>query len=348
MEKTSLKHKLCLGIIAGLVTGATFRRLGSKYLIDYLPVDVVYLFAYAILLAGLGMAFVWHYRQVDDRQHSAYGVVLAQLIATVVAVDLIMFGMQKLLGLQMIVPLGLLDTPFSSFSGENLVWAFFRYSYGFTVVVAVLQVTAALLLFYPRTRLYGCLVALPIMGFILLMDFCYDMPFGVLLHGIILSVAILYFLSHHLERLFAALWLGEVPVKLSGLWSWMLALLAVPVFCMLHLRHPDRHPGLTGKYVVTGLKIDGIARQARSDTDSVLTTVYFDLDDEVVFRWNDYRRQRVGSYSLGRDGAIDMRWRYPSSGTAAFEGNLEALGDGWRLNGLMGQQHYEMRLERSR
>lgn len=348
MKQTSFSQKLTLCLIAGLVTGATFRRLGSKYLINYLPLDVVYILAYIVLLLGILLAFVWHHQDKAKRINLDYYNGLRQLIAVVVATDLIMFGIQKFLGLQMIVPLGLLDTPFSSFSGENLVWAFFRYSYAFVSVIALMQIISALLLFYPKTRLLGCMLALPMFVFILLIDFFYEMPMGVMLHGAILLTAIFYFLLPHSKRLLFALWVDKPLVKPSQFWLWTVPLIVVPIFCMFQLQHPDKHPEITAKYAVSDLKIDKKQVTVKSSADSVLTHIYFDLDDDVVFRWNDYRRQRIGRYKLGNEGKISIAWRYPNSKSPAFVGKLEVVKEGLKLNGMMDGQYYDMLLVRSK
>lgn len=101
----------------------------------------------------------------------------------------------------MIVPLGVLDQPFSSFSGENLVWAFFKYSYPFTVCIALLQIITAALLVFSKTRLFGLILAVPALVFITSLDFFYHMLIGVLIHGIILLIGVFYFLSQDFNRL---------------------------------------------------------------------------------------------------------------------------------------------------
>ncbi|RDC58037.1 hypothetical protein DU508_03570 [Pedobacter chinensis] len=333
-------------LITGLTTGAVFRRLGSKYLVHYLPLDVIFILAYLFLLSGIAFAFVWHYSEKRKKVNLDYKHGLVQLIAFALALDLTMFGFQKLLGFQMIVPLGLLDTPFSSFSGEDLVWAFFKHSYAFTSVVAFMQMASAILLLFPKTRLFGSLIALPMLVFIWLMDFFYQMPTGVLLHGSILLTAIFYFLWLYRKRLLSICWINVSSVNFHYTWLWILLLMGISAFCLINRRHPDLHPQLTGKYAVADLKIEGLSQKAKYSTDSVLTFVYFDLDDDVVLRWNDHRRQRIGRYRLSNQGRITMKWRYPDNKLPAFEGQLIGVKDGFQLKGRMDTSNYEMLLIR--
>jgi hypothetical protein len=130
------------------------------------------------------------------------------------------------------------------------------------------------------------------------------------------------------------------PVK----WLWPALFLLIPVLCSITYEHPNRHPELTGKYRVENLKIDGISYQAKTSTDSVLTNLYFDLDDEVVFNWNDYRRIRIGHYKLVGLENISMKWRYPKTGVRGFNGQLKRKGTRLDLTGEMEGKRYEMML----
>jgi hypothetical protein len=188
-----LYQKFLLGLLSAFVVGLVFRRLASKYLGTVIPLDFIYLAAYLPLLIPLVVVFVWHSREKRG-QPDSYKAWIIQLTAFFLALDLAMFGLQKLQKLQMLIPLGMLDSPFSSFSGYNLVWAFFHFSYPFTSVVALLQIIAAGLILFNTTRLLGSLMALPMLVFISLLDFFYAMPLGVLAQGVVLLTAVIYFI----------------------------------------------------------------------------------------------------------------------------------------------------------
>lgn len=338
-----LYQKLLLGLLFAFVVSLVFRRLASKLLGAFVPLDLIYMAAYLPLFIALAMVFAWHSRERRGLP-PVHKIWLRQLIAFFLALDLAMFGIQKLQKLQMLIPLGKLDEPFSSFSGYNLVWAFFHFSYGFTAVIALLQIVAAALILFNRTRLSGSLIALPMLVFISLMDFFYDMPPGVLAQGIVLLIADIYFIctdgSHLLPQLFIRTTKSDIPLK----WLWPTLFVLVPVLSAITYQHPNRHPELTGKYRVENLKINGISYKAKTSTDSVLTHVYLDLDDVVGFSWNDHRRVRIGVYKLGDKGKIDMKWRHPNTGVGPFNGKLKREGMDLSLNGEMEGKRYEMML----
>lgn len=336
-----LYQKLLLSLLSAFVVGLVFRRLASKYLSAVIPLDFIYLAAYLPLLVALAMVFIWHSRERRGITTS-HKMWIRQVTAFFVALDLAMFGIQKLQKLQMIIPLGKLDEPFSSLSGYDLVWAFFHFSYGFTAVVALLQIIAAALILFSRTRLLGSLIALPMLIFISLMDFFYTMPLGVLAQGVVHLIAVIYFIfaygSHLLPQLIIKLDNNDTPVK----WVWPALFVIIPILSTITYEYPDKHPYLTGKYRVENLKINGISDKAKTSTDSILTHVYFDLDDEVGLKWNDYRRVRIGHYNLDDHGKIDMKWRYPNASVGDFYGLLKHKGMQLYLNGMMEGKRYQM------
>ncbi len=352
MNLFSFKSKFSLSLVCGLVTAASFRRLSAKYFNDLFSADIWYMLSYLILIIAILFPFFWQRKEKQQQfQGKTIQMVLEYLLLFSIALDLSMFGLQKLQKLQMIVPLGMLDSPLSDFSGEYLVWAFFRHSYGFTAVIALVQLLTAWLLLFARTRLLGAFLAIPLLGFIILMDFFYKLPWGVLLHGLILMTGVLYILVRDqkfiVQRLFSILpYPLEISSKALEVFLRIL-LIALPGFLCLRLVSPDRHPELTGKYHVDQLFIDGKSFMIESSRDSLLSHVYFDLDNELVFRFNDYRRQWIGTYEY-QNGHFRIHWRYPDKTYPSFEGNLKQLHDTCYIEGSLGQEQYQLKLRRVR
>jgi len=55
------------------------------------------------------------------------------ILCYAVALDLSLFGFQKIFGMQFVVPVAMLDEPFSKLSSDSLTWAYFGHSYPYTV-----------------------------------------------------------------------------------------------------------------------------------------------------------------------------------------------------------------------
>jgi len=349
MKTTPLKNKIWLGLAFGLVCGTSFRRLFLKYFSPWIPPSLIIAFAFLFLLIGLVLPYIWHAREkkgtIDSYRLKA---TLEYLLIYALALDLSMFGWHKIEGLQMIVPLGLLDTPFSEFSGESLVWAFFKYSYPFTVFIALLQLATGVLLLFSRTRLLAFILAVPMLVFISLLDFFYQMPIGVLIHGMILLMGVCYLLSQDFYRFKTFILqpiqgLSVLPNVNFFKWVARLSLLAWPLLFYCIYDYPDKHPQLTGKYSVQHLTVNNNHQEAISPKDSVLTKVYLDLDDEVVFDFNDYRYRYIGQYTLDEQtDSIQIKWRYPSDSVAPFIGKLFQEKGQLVLQGKIGEDRLKM------
>ncbi|MEN2412196.1 hypothetical protein [Flavobacterium mesophilum] len=328
-------------------------RLATKYFSPWIFPPILLGISILFLIASLILPFVWHSM---EKQQGINGIELKMRLEHrmiyAISLDLIMFGFHKIEGLQMMVPLGLLDTPFSTLSGETLVWAFFKFSYPFTVFIALLQIATAVLLLFSKTRLFGLILIVPMLVFITSLDVFYQMPSGPLLHGIILLMGVFYFLSQDTKRLTAFIFQPMQGVKsltVSNYYKNMYraSLFVWPVFFYLIYSYPNKHPQFTGKYQVQNLKIDNIAMKAKSPKDSVLTTIYMDLEDEVAFDFNDWRYRYIGTYYFNKkNDSITIRWRYPSDKLDNFKGRLVKRNNQFILKGKMNGELFDMVLKK--
>ncbi|QNL50226.1 hypothetical protein H8S90_00915 [Olivibacter sp. SDN3] len=353
MGTIPLKSKVWLCLAAGLVVGADFRRLSLKYFSPWIPPVVLLATTFLLLLIGLLLPYIWHARERKASINSyRLKALLEHAVIYALALDLSMFGWHKIEGLQMIVPLGVLDQPFSNFSGENLVWAFFKYSYPFTACIALLQIITAALLLFSKTRLFGLILAVPVLIFITSLDFFYHMPIGVLIHGIILLIGVFYFLSQDFNRLIDFIFqpmkgLNTLRIASGTKYFFRLSIFIWPIIFYLIYDYPDKHPHLTGKYFVQDLTVNQVPVSASSPKDSVLTNIYMDLEDEIVFDFNDYRYRYIGTYRLEEEtDSIEIHWRYPSDTLNGFIGKLSKVNGQLVLEGEMNGEELRMKLSR--
>jgi hypothetical protein len=341
-----------LGLVSGLVNGFVFQRIGRKYLVPWLPIPVVVGLSVLLLVSGLVAVAIAHKRSKRDRPGGqAIRSWLQHSIIYWLALDLSLFGWQKILKLQMIVPLGMLDTPFSSLSGETLVWAFYRWSYPFTVAIALLQLGAGYLLLFARTRLLALLLLVPMLVNIIGLDYFYDMPIWVLLHALVLLTGVVYLLSLHASQIRAFLRStidGLLPSQLTimtrnGL---KLSVFLLPVLFFATYEFPDKHPELTGKYQLTNITINDTLQVIRSPKDSVLSVAYLDLGNDFVLDFNDYRFRYIGTYQYQpATDSLVVNWRYPA-GKSPLIGTLTKEGTSLRFTGVMAGKKLAMMLRK--
>ena len=311
--------KLLLCSLAGLVAGAVLLRVGRWVIGPWAPYAGLLAGAILVLAGAIGYGLYWQ-RQPVGRPADAAGLAFWQgLLRYAVAFDLALIGWQKIFKLQFFVPLGMLDLPFSSFSGEDLTWAYFGHSYPYRCVIGALQIGGALLLLFHRTRLLGVFTLLPVMVNILLVDYFYQLPVGVFVQALIHLAGLLYLLGLDYERLVAVL-LRTPPhlPRLAIRWPLVRTLLRLsvvygPLLLLSGHEFPDTYPQLTGKYAVRHVQLSGQLLTARSCQDSVLTTVYLDIGHDCVFEFNDTKRRLYGNYTY-EAGRRQLRvvWRRPT------------------------------------
>lgn len=277
------------------------------------------------------------------------GMVAAITLQRIIGLDLSMFGWQKLFHQQGFTPLARLDEAFSSFPGEALTWAYFGHSYAFTCIIGIFQIAGAFMLVFRRTRLFGAIFLMPVMLNIVLLNIFYGFEVGDLVHGLILLIGLSYLILQHYQRLAAFFFRGNSSLQghsLAGNVMLTAMVIVFPLLLVLSFGSPDRNPQLTGKYRVQDLSVNQSRPVAASCQDSVLTMVYFDLNNELVFEFNGLQRRWIGSYRLDRStGALAASWRYPVWAKGTLFAKLQrGRGGDWEMTGLLGKDTLRARL----
>jgi hypothetical protein len=328
--------RLAVCLLVGLVAASTLQRIVYRAFWEfgdrYQPAPVLGIAGmFLVILAALIFS-----RRVAAISEGALGGIMA--------LDFAMFGWQKLFREQGQIPLGRYDEPFSSFSGENLTWAFFHHSFAFFCVIAIIQIVGACLLLFQRTRLLGAIFLLPVLLNIVLLNIFYGFDAGDLVHSLILLAGLLYLILLHYRALATFFFRrgdgSRENVVLAAV------VIVAPLVLVMSFGSPDRNPQLTGKYRVEDLSVNEVRSVARSCQDSVLTTVYFDLGNDVVLEFNGLQRRWIGKYQLDRStGAFVASWRYPMTARDTLVARLDQVQAGeWRISGLLGRDSLRARL----
>jgi hypothetical protein len=347
--------KLAIYLLAGLIAAITVQRIIYRLFWEFgkghypPPLYGLILCAWIILCVLVYGAL----RQRQEKRRAADSQrapgLWQSIIGGFMGLDLAMFGWQKLFRQQGFVPLGRLDAPFSSFSGEELTWAYFGHSYPFTCVIGILQVAGAILLLFRRTRLFGALFLFPVLLTIVLLDIFYGFEVGDLVHALILLMGLLYLILRQYRRLAAFFFSwdgGSSGYSFIRNGSLAAAVIGLPLLLVISFGSPDRNPQLTGKYRVQDLSVNRVPSVARSCGDSVLTRVYFDLNNDMVLEFNGLQRRWIGGYRLDRStGALVASWRYPMWAKDTLFAKLSPGRAGeWWLGGVLGRDSVQARL----
>ena len=345
-------QKMFTCLIAGLVCGATILRVGRRFL-QWIPPLIIIIITVCVLLTALLYSFKWIQRKEVDYKTSSTLAFWQGVIRYAAAIDLILFGLQKFFGLQFSMPLGLLDLPFSSFSGEDLTFAYFAHSFLFVVIIGSFQIIGSLLLLFSKTKLTGVFVLLPVMANIVLINICYKMEGGELAHSSILLVSLLYLLFSDYNRLVEFFFRAKNNIPSLRLKNNLLknivrfSALYIPLLLVWGYHSPEKHPAFYGKYKVNQLTIDSQKMPSPSCKDSVLTLVYLDQNADCVFEYNSQQKRLIGNYHLDEvTNKLTVAWRYPATMHDTLSATISTSkpGTSLHLSGKMGNQLIEMEL----
>src|SRR4029078_9999284 len=182
----------------GLVIGESALRISITYFRTWGTIRGFSIIPFLTVTAAIVYALIWQARKTNNASILAFW---QGLIRYGIAFDLAEFGWAKIFHRQLVMPMSKLDLPYNSFSPSDIFWSFFSYSHVFGCIIALLQITGALLLLFHRTRLLGIFILLPVLANILLMDIFYEIGSSVVVHTSIMMAGLLYFLVIEFNRL---------------------------------------------------------------------------------------------------------------------------------------------------
>ena len=162
-------------------------------------------------IIGLAGASIW-----AKKDSFSYSLTIQYAIEVLVRFSLahifMTYGLGKIYGVQFPLPSEeTLAMTLGEFTGQELTWAYFGWSFPYTAFVGLGQVLSAFLLFYRRTQLLGAIVLLPIIGNIVAVNFAYDI--GVKFYSVLYLIMTLYLILVESGRLWAFLLANKTVEK---------------------------------------------------------------------------------------------------------------------------------------
>jgi hypothetical protein len=345
MTQQSRPNTILACILAGIISIIVSLRIGKRF-IPQVPFLVLTVLAVLVFIGTL------IYISARNKKAANPGAGLAfwqGVIRYFIAMDMVMFALQKIFHLQFALPLGVLDNPFSSLDGEQLVWAFFGKFYAFTVIIACMQITGAILLLFRRTSLLGVIILLPILFNILLLDWFYNLGLIVNVYISLLTIATVYLLLLEYDRLKEFFFLAKSPQIIEFKTTFRknmvrLSTILIPVLLMSVYHFPQTHPEIFGKYEVKRYIINNIPQDTSGCRDSVLTKVFIDNAD-FVLEYGNYQKRSIGNYDYNpQTRQIKVIWRYPTNMHDTLFAEMAAGNK--ILNGRMGRRMIKMEVQK--
>ena len=148
--------------------------------------------AFCLVVIAAGAAGIW---SVLDRGRENYATLypwLRLFIRLALASQLIVYGMDKVIPLQMPFPfLTRLLEPFRDFSPMGVLWASIGASPGYEIFAGSAELLGGILLIFPRTTVLGALVCLADMIQVFMLNMTYDVPVKLFAFHLILMATFL-------------------------------------------------------------------------------------------------------------------------------------------------------------
>lgn len=209
--RSSFLRKFFTCFVAGLTAVAWLLMLGNGGNVSWLPPEMVFPLAGIFLLFSIIFPMYWQLREKPDHLENSGKIYMCihELIRYCLAFNIASFGWKKIFGLQFIVPKEIASIPMNEQSGEWLTWFYFGHSSAFATIIAMVQLTGALLLLFTRTQLLALFILFAFMMNLTLINIFYQMNAGALLQSVIITLSLLFLLSLNYRKIIEFFFAGR-------------------------------------------------------------------------------------------------------------------------------------------
>jgi hypothetical protein len=279
-DKVTLTQKTVACILTAIVTAYPLARLNPSFFPNTFSVRLLAYLLFAILISVL---LFWGYieRKTKQSSHSILGIVNG-ILTFALAFHFTKWGLLKILRLHMTDSLGLMEMPMTMVSGEKQLSHFFGQSYPMVCILGLLEISGASFILFRKTRLLGIMILFVMIANIILIDILYDV-IDPLLEAITLLTGVVYLAYQDKEKLMSLfLSANENLPKFnfnSSILKNELRLLAIiiPIVMLTPHYRIQYRQGLTGKYNIEKMTVNGKDKVIDQCSDTTYSKVYFDL-----------------------------------------------------------------------
>ena len=136
-----------------------------------------YVLMFCLLVLATTATAIWSLIDRRPRRHDRLLEGLRLYIRVYLATTMLSYGFAKIFVGQFNPPSPyLLDRTYGDSSPMGLLWTFMGSSRPYTVFAGLMEALPGALLFFRRTTTIGALLLLAVMGNVVLLNFCYDVP----------------------------------------------------------------------------------------------------------------------------------------------------------------------------
>ena len=160
------------------------------------------------LLVAILFSFIfslyWNYKGKNNNTNSEkYKNLLIVLLRFWIAFHVCIFGFEKIIDVNFSFSYHINDSLASTLTGQELTWKYYGYSYGLSIIVALLQIAGGVALLFRRSILLGLILLMPVMFNILLINLFYNIGPITCFTSIIIMLGLAYLLMQYKENIIA-------------------------------------------------------------------------------------------------------------------------------------------------
>lgn len=162
--------------------------------------DTMYDYLLMLLMvttAAFGMV-VWTALDRKTKNYNKLYYWLCVIVRYYVAITMVVYGGIKVVKLQFPAPsLGRMLEPLGQMSPMGLAWTYMGYSKAFNWVTGLAELSVGLLLFFRRTTTLGAIVGVFVIGNVMAVNYCFDVPVKLLSTTMVVMCIFLMFRDYH-------------------------------------------------------------------------------------------------------------------------------------------------------
>lgn len=306
-----------------------------------------YLVTAEVLALAILAATIWSLARRRARDHERLLQWLRLYLRFVLAWTMVVYGLAKVFVSQFPIPSEVqLARTYGESSPMNLLWTFMGASRPYTIAAGLMEVVGGVLLFWRRTVTLGALVLIGVLGNVVLLNFCYDVP--VKLYSSQLWLTSLFLAWPAVPGLVAVLVTGRpvVPWRDPPLFTAVrarrvaaalqVALAAWLVGSSLHEIWPDPADPIQDAFEVDEMVIDGQIVASGDDSPRRWQKVTFRRRDMRIELGDRRLEVYRSTTAITSPGTLDLRFPIDSDETRRGLLDLRPDATGFVLEGSVG------------
>ncbi|MFN8306968.1 MAG: hypothetical protein U0T79_09355 [Ferruginibacter sp.] len=355
INKVSLTQKVIACILTAIVFAYPLGRLNPTFRPAFISTPFLVLLGWTIFIAFVAFIFIWQRLEQKNKvnSYSILGLIQSVLVYAL-AFNFTKWGLLKILRLHMTTSLGFMEMPMTMLSGEKQLSHFFGQSYPMVCVLGLLEISGAIFILFRNTRLLGATILFVMTANIVIIDTLYYV-YSPLPEAITLLVGVIYIAYQDKEKIKTFFFNATKDLPKYNFEnqflknSLRLSAIIIPVIFLTPLYKTQIRQGITGKYNILKMAVNGVDKAIDKCSDTTFSKVYFDFGDNLIFTNTNFSKRQIGHFTFNNTArTFEVIWQYPTVVKDIFKGSISNLDNDNRmeLNGIMGKDTLRIELEK--